>query len=156
MSGQNRLRAHHLLCIPLYQGKGYSPQFCSNMDQMIAALKKVDSGIQIVEGPDGVCRACPNLTWKNEENRPNSQGGKCSPAVCSLDRNEVKSKDQKLIGALKLDTKRLWTWPVLMQHIQLHMTETIFNASCGKCRWYKAGLCSYEQYREALNKEVQA
>ena len=31
-----RLRVHHLLCSALYAGKGYSEEFCENMDKAVA------------------------------------------------------------------------------------------------------------------------
>ena len=36
---ERELRVHHLLCIPMYRGNGYSDEFCRNMQEMIAALK---------------------------------------------------------------------------------------------------------------------
>lgn len=60
-----RLRYHHLNCIPRFQGRGYSPEFCKNM----ASIKKrIDSGeeYELVLCADDVCRVCPNL-----------QGGVC-------------------------------------------------------------------------------
>ena len=34
------LRVHHLLCAPLYVGKGYSEKFTENMDAIVARLKE--------------------------------------------------------------------------------------------------------------------
>lgn len=49
-----RLRAHHLLCILTYMGKGYSPAFTDNMTA-IAGRISAGEGIKIVEGPDDIC-----------------------------------------------------------------------------------------------------
>ena len=32
------LRAHHLLCIPMYQGHGYSKEFCAHMVEVIERM----------------------------------------------------------------------------------------------------------------------
>ena len=40
-----RLRAHHLLCVLTYVGKGYSPDFVAGYDRVVARLA----------GPDEVC-----------------------------------------------------------------------------------------------------
>jgi hypothetical protein len=49
-----RLRAHHLLCLLTYVGKGYTPAFTANYDAVVARL---DAGedVLVVEGPDDIC-----------------------------------------------------------------------------------------------------
>ncbi len=49
-----RLRAHHLLCVLTYVGKGYSPAFVANLDR-IAARLAAGEPVQMVAGPDDVC-----------------------------------------------------------------------------------------------------
>jgi hypothetical protein len=49
-----RLRAHHLLCLLTYVGKGYSPAFTANYDKVIKRLR-VGEGVVIVSGPDDIC-----------------------------------------------------------------------------------------------------
>jgi hypothetical protein len=49
-----RLRAHHLLCLLTYIGKGYSPAFIDNMT-VIAGRISAGEGIEIIEGPDDIC-----------------------------------------------------------------------------------------------------
>lgn len=49
-----RLRAHHLLCMLTYVGKGYTPDFCTNYDEIAARLTRGED-IEIVAGPDDVC-----------------------------------------------------------------------------------------------------
>lgn len=48
------LRAHHLLCLLTYVGKGYSPAFIANYDAIAA---RIDAGepVLIVAGPDDIC-----------------------------------------------------------------------------------------------------
>ncbi len=49
-----RLRAHHLLCVLTYVGRGYSPAFTANMTR-IAGRLAAGERIDIVEGPDDIC-----------------------------------------------------------------------------------------------------
>ncbi|HWJ75261.1 MAG TPA: DUF1284 domain-containing protein [Kaistia sp.] len=49
-----RLRAHHLLCMLTYVGKGYSEPFCRNYDG-IAARLSAGEDILMVAGPDDIC-----------------------------------------------------------------------------------------------------
>ncbi|TPN74946.1 DUF1284 domain-containing protein [Mesorhizobium sp. CU2] len=49
-----RLRAHHLLCLLTYVGKGYSPAFTANYDKVVERLAGGED-VQIVSGPDDIC-----------------------------------------------------------------------------------------------------
>lgn len=49
-----RLRAHHLLCLLTYVGKGYSPAFTANYDRVVERLAGGED-VLIVSGPDDVC-----------------------------------------------------------------------------------------------------
>lgn len=49
-----RLRAHHLLCMLTYVGKGYSPAFTANYDRVAGRLLRGEV-IELVEGPDEIC-----------------------------------------------------------------------------------------------------
>ncbi|WP_428646582.1 DUF1284 domain-containing protein [Roseibium sp.] len=48
------IRAHHLLCILTYLGKGYSTRFVGNYNRIV---KRINSGepLLLVEGPDEIC-----------------------------------------------------------------------------------------------------
>jgi hypothetical protein len=49
-----RLRAHHLLCLLTYVGKGYSPAFTGNYDGIAERLSRGED-ILLVSGPDDIC-----------------------------------------------------------------------------------------------------
>lgn len=49
-----RLRAHHLLCMLTYVGKGYSPAFVANYE-VIAARLSAGEEVELVAGPDDIC-----------------------------------------------------------------------------------------------------
>jgi len=49
-----RLRAHHLLCLLAYAGKGYSPAFTANYDRLAARIAAGEA-VEIVSGPDDIC-----------------------------------------------------------------------------------------------------
>lgn len=49
-----RLRAHHLLCMLTYVGKGYTPGFTVNYDRVAERLNRGEE-IEIVSGPDDIC-----------------------------------------------------------------------------------------------------
>ena len=49
-----RLRAHHLLCLLTYVGKGYSPAFTANYDKVVKRLAGGED-VLVVLGPDDIC-----------------------------------------------------------------------------------------------------
>ncbi len=53
------IRAHHLLCILTYMGKGYTADFVTCYDKVI---KRINDGetLRLIEGPDEICQ--PMLT----------------------------------------------------------------------------------------------
>ncbi|MCR4588713.1 MAG: DUF1284 domain-containing protein [Lachnospiraceae bacterium] len=132
-----RLRVHHLLCVPLFSGHGYSEAFTAHMTRKVEELKK---GCEVVltTGPDEICSACPNL----------SKDGRS----CLQDRDHVKTKDARLLEILELregveyDSARLW------EQVREKLTKEKFEDSCRNCKWYKLGLCSYEGYLAGVEK----
>lgn len=50
-----RLRAHHLLCLATYVGKGYTPAFADNYDRIVARLLAGEP-LELVDGPDDICQ----------------------------------------------------------------------------------------------------
>ena len=49
-----RLRAHHLLCMLTYVGKGYTAAFTANYDRIVERLNAGED-ILLVHGPDDIC-----------------------------------------------------------------------------------------------------
>ncbi|MCM1253210.1 MAG: DUF1284 domain-containing protein [Clostridium sp.] len=141
-----KLRVHHLFCSALFVGKGYSDKFCENMDSVVRKLwtesphdnsahnekRQENTQIELITEPDCICAQCPNLTTDG----------------CSLDANNVVSKDEKLAQRLDLKVNRSYPVDELLRHTAAHMTEEIFETSCHNCEWYQTGLCSYEKLIE--------
>lgn len=77
-----RLRAHHLLCMLTYVGRGYSPAFTKNYDGIVARLNAGED-VLLIEGPDDICR--PLL---DEEPQPHCLNAR------------VRERDARAAGAL--------------------------------------------------------
>lgn len=84
------LRYHHLLCLPRFIGEGYSNDFTRNMAEVKKRLESEGllangqwnlDALTLVEGPDQVCAACPNLVLESGSHVvacSNLAEGKCS------------------------------------------------------------------------------
>lgn len=49
------MRPHHLLCMLTFVGKGYSPEFIANFEQVARLIASGDQTVEIVFGPDDLC-----------------------------------------------------------------------------------------------------
>lgn len=127
----NRVRGHHLLCMPLFSGKGYSQAFTRRMAGLIHRWERGEA-FQLCLGQDDVCSACPNA----REN-----GG------CALGTADVARRDRAALEVLGLSPGMELTWEQLMEKLE-EVTPEGFQAVCGGCRWHRAGLCSYRLLQE--------
>ena len=125
------LRAHHILCTSLFQGKGYSDGFCMGMERMVLHLSEhPEIRIRLVCHPDHICDYCPHLIGKD---------------FCDSNYNHVVTKDQAVMEALELDTESTYSYLELQQQAVKRLNTEYFNKICGDCGWYELGLCSYEK-----------
>lgn len=147
------LRAHHLLCSVLYQGKGYSDEFTKNMTMIVDRLRDSDTLLSIQNKLDNICGSCPNL---------------CLDGQCALDFEKKQleninknNKDKEYTQIKDLDSFICDSFSISMNEpkkakdlfkiIESTITKDIFDTCCQNCRWYKQGLCSYEEYKKRLS-----
>lgn len=115
--GKIRLRAHHLICLQNFEGKGYSQAFVENMQRVVNCLKEhpEDDLICVVEGGDDLCSCCPFY-----------QKNKCSAFnfVEQLDRSYAPLFPKKMsYHQLKMLTNK-----------QLDAAK--FESICKHCEWW--------------------
>lgn len=130
------LRFHHLFCVPLFEGKGYSDGFSENMQRIKDILFKDDPAVKLVCGCDCICENCPN---------------KCEKG-CSLDNeNEnrgVKIKDNTISALTGISVSTEIGFSEALERALKNISRDDFEEICGGCRWYKQGLCSYSLWKE--------
>lgn len=125
-----RLRAHHLLCIERFQGKGYNSEFTESMAQLIQELQKNSMQmIELLNEGDMLCENCPNCINENK---------------CKLGNNNVVQKNNLVLQYLKRKPKSHISYIQLQRMVQQSISEDDFNACCSNCRWYTTGVCAYK------------
>lgn len=123
-----RLRAHHLLCLLTYVGKGYSPAFTANYDAIAARLSRGED-ILVVEGPDDVC--APLLC---------QSGAHCRKARVTK-RDKLAARDLKIALGLSADAESTITLePALLMGMRTAFANKQIRSACRGCEWSK--LCS--------------
>lgn len=124
-----RLRPHHLLCALTYVGKGYSPEFCANMAEVIVRMA-AGEGMTIVEGPDDIC--APRLI---------------DPASCHCFEARIADRDDLAVRDLSRILERdireggkLFLSGHEWRRMRGHFASGAIRSACALCDW--DGLCS--------------
>lgn len=156
------LRAHHLLCMPMYSGHGYSEDFCKHMSEVIDYLHTGKAKLRILPSPDEVCSHCPNLQPVSEDKQDlegrdidwtlvRSEDTRVAGRSCKHEAR-TSAKDSMLLKAFGLTGGKLYTVKELMDTVQKNMTEATFEKSCGRCSWREQGLCNYQMWQDHFPK----
>ena len=123
-----RIRAHHLLCIQGFQGKGYSAEFVENMRQKIDFLNNSQSKrIQIIDEGDDICASCPHL----EENICSESSGA---------ENRIKNMDIMTMNVLGLECGQEYLFDNILDRISEKISLSHLNKICSSCSWKNACL----------------
>lgn len=120
-----QLRPHHILCLSLFEGKGYNEEFTENIQKILDNFEN----FQIVSCADDICACCPN----NVEGK------------CSLGEDDVRSKDIHACNGLNLQYGDV-SVETINQKLAM-LTKTDFEACCKTCRWYKRNVCRFEKIK---------
>ncbi|MCR2806895.1 DUF1284 domain-containing protein [Paenibacillus soyae] len=119
-----KLRGHHLLCLLGYRGKGYSEGFCMNMTSIYETLRlHPETRIEVIEGPDDICRAFPKDQHPHCEN------------------DSVYEKDAEVISRLGLSVGETDSWSNVCERVSNNVQPADIRTICTNCRWEPLGLC---------------
>jgi hypothetical protein len=118
-----RLRAHHLLCLLTYVGKGYSPAFTANYDGIAERLSRGED-ILLVSGPDDVC--APLL----DDPEPHC----LNESVVERDRLATQDVEELLARPILVGTRLDLDTATLARMRQAFAADLVRKA-CGGCEW---------------------
>ncbi len=115
-----RLRGHHLICLHFYRGEGYSREFVENLEDVVRRATEGEE-IEVVEGADDICRACPTL-----------QGEKCvaRPGVDA----EIREMDAEAAAHLGVEVGSKVLWHEIKAKVMTTSKEWL-AAFCEGCDW---------------------
>jgi uncharacterized protein len=118
-----RLRGHHLICLHFFHGEGYSPEFVTNLREII---KRAIAGEEIViqSGPDDICERCPYL--RN--------------STCSFNKgadDEIKAMDRTALALLQVKTGTRVKWSEMKEKIP-GLFSRWSRTYCIMCDWKNA------------------
>jgi len=120
-------RPHHFLCTLGFQGKGYSPYFIDNYEDVASTLRHTpDLPIQVVSTHDSICRACPHQKTTG----------------CAQE-DKIHLLDQAHSQILGLKIGDVLSWRQARVRLKQHMTLEAFHQACATCAWKPLGLCEH-------------
>ncbi|HEY9855510.1 MAG TPA: DUF1284 domain-containing protein [Stenomitos sp.] len=130
------LRAHHLMCVTTYQGKGYSPEFVANMNRVWHALRAgAYSHAKATSVADPLCMACPNL-------QDQANDTSCRYHV------SISERDRRMLAAMGWQEGEIIELGSVMDDIHARHAA-LMNEVCVGCDW--TAICSERRFtlREA-------
>ncbi len=119
-----RLRPHHFLCMLTFVGKGYSPAFVANMQQIVQRIRQ-GAAIELVEGPDDVCR--PLLSAPDVGENPPHCG---NPSVTARDARALADIAATLGGPPRQISATILT------QLQKTFADGTVRPACAGCPWH--------------------
>ncbi|MGE0192358.1 MAG: DUF1284 domain-containing protein [Planctomycetota bacterium] len=123
------LRAHMVLCLLGFRGKGYSPGFVQAMADVQQGLQGEPSRrVRLVAEPDGLCAACPNLVGGCTLGGPDHEA-------------HMRSHDREVLRRLGLDEGAEVTWKDVLERIGGRIRGEDLPAICTTCPWLPLGVC---------------
>lgn len=123
-----RIRAHNLLCIQGFVGKGYSPEFVANMKAVVGGLRGTTE-VTVLDEPDSLCAACPNLKERG-----------CTLHGEGTERGIV-AQDRDVLARLGLRAGETATWGEILNRIRASVGPDDLGDICGTCPWLPLGHC---------------
>lgn len=137
-----RLRAHHLLCLLTYAGKGYSAAFTANYD-IIAERLSAGERIEIVDGPDDIC--APLLAG----------GDPHCWNISVIERDQKAARDlQAVVGAALSVGSSIALDAQMLRRMRAAFQQPQTRTACIGCEWHD--LCSAISMDDYQGTRVQA
>ena len=124
-----RLRAHNLICIQGYVGKGYDAAFVANMTRVVESLDE-RTPVTVIAAPDTLCAACPHL-----------QESGCALHGAGTETGMVQ-QDRDVLKRLAIGDGETLPWGEIHARIARSVAPEDLDSICGACPWLPLGHCS--------------
>jgi hypothetical protein len=124
-----KLRAHNLLCIQGFVGKGYDAAFVANMTRVVESLEDA-TPVTVVAAPDALCGACPHA----RESGCTLHGEGTETGIVLQDRDVLAR-----LGIAEGDTLE---WAGIVGRIARSVAPEDLDSICGACPWLPLGHCA--------------
>ncbi|MBU6428173.1 MAG: DUF1284 domain-containing protein [Cyanobacteria bacterium REEB65] len=125
------LRAHHFLCLTTYAGKGYSPKFVANLNEVWqAARDKTIGRLHATVEADPVCLACPHLQDLDDRES------------CTFHAS-IARRDRRMLEAMGWQENLAVDFAAAMDEVHTRHRQ-LMDRVCGGCDWVP--ICRQERF----------
>jgi hypothetical protein len=125
------IRAHSLLCLQGFRGRGYSDAFIAEMSAIHAALAAdPDTPVRVLATPDRLCAACPNL-----------KSGGCTLGGPDHEAH-MRAQDLDVLHRLWLAPGDVVPWHEVLRRIVRSVRGDDLPTICTTCPWLSLGWCA--------------
>jgi hypothetical protein len=125
------IRAHSLLCLQGFRGRGYSDAFVAEMGAIHASLARdPDTPVRVLASPDRLCAACPNLKTGGCH-----LGGEGHEA-------HMRAQDEDVLRRLWLTAGEVLPWGRVLERITRSLKGEDLPGICTTCPWLALGWCA--------------
>ncbi len=130
MSNPIPVRAHNLLCLLGYRGKGYDERFVGEMTAVHRTLREhPETRLEIRTSPDRLCAACPNLRGGCTLGGPHHEA-------------HMRAQDEDVAARLGLEAGEVVAWSEVLRRVAASVRGTDLPALCTTCPWLSLGWCA--------------
>lgn len=125
------LRAHNLLCLLGYRGRGYDAACVEQMTEVHRQLTTApDTPIRVLLQPDRLCAACPHLGASGC-----TLGGPGHEA-------SMQAQDAEVARRLGIEAGEVLPWRTLLARIADRVRGPDLPGLCTTCPWLPLGWCA--------------
>jgi hypothetical protein len=125
------IRAHTLLCLQGFRGRGYSDAFVAEMRAVHTALAAdPDTPVRVLTSPDRLCAACPNL-----------RTGGCHLGDGPHEAH-MRAQDEDVLRRLWLTPGDVVPWGRVLERIARSVKGEDLPGICTTCPWLSLGWCA--------------
>ncbi len=127
------IRAHTLLCLQGFRGRGYSDEFVVAMGFVHRTLKdEPDTPVRVLSSPDVFCAVCPH------------SGGPSGGCTLGGPGHEthMRAQDQEVMRRLGLTERQVLPWSGILERIRTGVRGSDLPAICTTCPWLSLGWCA--------------
>jgi hypothetical protein len=125
------IRAHSLLCLQGFRGRGYSEAFIAEMSAVHSAVAAdPDTPVRVLTTPDRLCASCPNL-----------KSGGCTLGGPDHEAH-MRAQDEDVLRRLWLTPGDVLPWHRVLERIARSVRGDDLPAICTTCPWLSLGWCA--------------
>lgn len=124
------LRAHNLLCLLGFRGRGYDDRFVAAMREVHARLAAdPTTRVAVRTAPDALCAACPHLRGGCTLGGPDHEA-------------HMRAQDRAVAQRLGLAPGSVVAWRDILARVAASVRGTDLPGLCTTCPWLSLGWCA--------------